>query len=392
MQSVQTPNISNKLARAKARLLLSSPYFGTLASRLKLEASENIPGFLSDGLALDFNPDYVNDLSNQECEFMLANGAMHAALIHERRQLGRMGWLWQLATDHAINAILVQNGFAMPPQVNFEPRFEGMYAEQIYAELKEEIKNEAYNEDETNDTGFNENHQRKREIRDQASQPNDATASRPQLEGETHLDESLFNAFEKSLREQLDRQGNTPLGLERLFVPTKVTHIDWRSELANALNHHLMRDYRVLPPSKKLLYEHIYLPASTSQTLELVIALDSSGSIDEKLLGDFIAETESLLETFSDYRIHLLVSDAKIQSHQEFYPGEPITFRLKGGGGTDFRPVFEWVKLFVPETVLLLYFTDLDGRFPDITPVHETLWLTASNKVAPLGKTVIITA
>ena len=147
-----------------------------------------------------------------------------------------------------------------------------------------------------------------------------------------------------------------------------------------------------MPPSKKLLYEHIYLPSATSNTLDLVIAVDSSGSVDEILLGRFIAEVESLLETFGDYRIELLVCDAKIRSHRQFYPGEPVDFILKGGGGTDFRPVFEWIDLHAPTAPLLLYFTDLDGRFPDTEPFIDTVWITTEReKEVPFGESIFLT-
>lgn len=379
-----------KLGRAKARLLLNSPYFGTLASRLELDTSDEIPGFLSNGLKLEYNPEYVLSLGADECEFMLANGAMHAALVHERRQNGRMSWLWQLATDHAINAMLVQNGFALPPHVNFEPRFEGMYAEAIYAQLRDEISNEAFNEDENNDTGFNENNRRRQDELKNAEGDHDPDKKRPKMEVENSIDESLFESFEKSVREQMEKQGDTPLGLERFFIPHAAPELDWCSLLSHALNRHLRSDYRMLPPSKKLLYKHIYLPSPTSETLELVIAIDSSGSVDEGVLGRFIAEIESLLETFTDYRIALLVCDAKIQSHREFYPGEPITFELKGGGGTDFRPVFDWCERHAPDAPLLLYFTDLDGRFPDSPPRIDTCWISASHQTPPFGQHIFI--
>ncbi|WP_345972973.1 vWA domain-containing protein [Sulfurimonas diazotrophicus] len=379
----------DKLGKAKARLLLNSPYFGTLASRLELDTSDDIPGFLSNGLRLEYNPDYVEGLDDGECEFMLANGAMHAALVHERRQNGRMSWLWQLATDHAINAMLVQNNFALPPQVNYDPRFEGMYAEAIYAQLKDEIKNEEYSDDERNDTGFNENNQRKRDELKNAEGDHDPDKLRPQMEVENSVDESLFEHFEKAVREMLEQQGDTPLGLERFFIPAPKNVVDWRSELFHALSRHLKSDYRMLPPSKKLLYNHIYLPSSTSETLDIVIAIDSSGSVDEELLGRFIAEVESLLETFADYRIELLVSDAKVQSHRQFYPGEPLRFELKGGGGTDFRPVFEWTERYAPMAPLLLYFTDCDGRFPDREPLIDTVWVTPeTQKEVPFGHTI----
>ena len=380
-----------RLGRAKARLLLNSPYFGTLASRLALDINEDIPGFLSNGLRLEYNPEYVDGLDAAECEFMLANGAIHAALAHERRQKGRMSWLWQLATDHAINVMLVENGFTLPPHVNFEARFAGMYAEAIYAQLKDEIRNEAYSDDERNETGFNENQQRKRDELKNAEGDRDPDRKRPQMEVESSVDETLFEHFEKAVREQMARQGDTPAGLERFFIPIATAKIDWRSELFHAINRHLQSDYRLMPPSKKLLYEHIYLPSSASETLDLVIAIDSSASVDEMLLGHFIAEVESLLESFPDYRIELLVCDAKIQSHRQFYPGEAVTFDLKGGGGTDFRPVFEWINLHAPLAPLLLYFTDLDGCFPDTTPLIDTVWVTSSaENNAPFGRIIMM--
>lgn len=378
-----------KLGRAKAKLLLDSPYFGTLASRLELDVSDEIPGFLSNGLKLEYNPEYVENLDENECGFLLANGAMHAALVHERRQLGRMSWLWQLATDHAINAMLVENGFALPPRVNYDPRFEGMYAEAIYAQFKDEIKNEEFSDDEDNDTGYNENNQRKRDELQSAEGDRDPDKKRPPMEVENRVDETLFEHFEKSVREIMEKQGETPLGLERFFIPSPEARIDWRSELSHALNRHLQSDYRLLPPSKKLLYDRIYLPSPTSETLDLIIAVDSSGSVDEALLGMFIAEVESLLETFADYRIELLVCDAKLQSHRQFYPGEPVVFDLKGGGGTDFRPVFEWCERHAPLAPLLLYFTDLDGRFPDAAPFIDTVWIAPNGEhTAPFGRVI----
>lgn len=381
----------HKLGEAKARLLLDAPYFGTLASKMALEVNEDLPGFLSNGLKLEYNPDYIARLDAGELSFVLANGAMHAALVHERRQQGRMGWLWQLATDHAINAMLVQNGFSLPPQVNYDPRFDGMYAEAIYAQLKEEIKNEEYDDRESNDSGYNENNRRKQEQLENAEGDRDPDRKRPQMEVENTVDETLFSHFEKTLREALQQRGDLPRGIERFFAVEQRAKIDWRSELRHVLNRHLHTDFRLLPPSRKLLYADIYLPSAASETLELVIAIDSSGSVDEALLGTFVAEVESLLETFGDYRIELLVCDARIHSHRSYAPGEPLDYALKGGGGTDFRPVFAWVEARAPFAQLLLYFTDLEGRFPDTPPAIETIWIVPKGaKAAPFGRVIWI--
>ena len=148
-----TTQLKQKVSEAKAKLLVDYPYFGTLASRLELTQNDNIQAYLSDGVRFEYNDDYLLDLSQDELSFALSNGAMHAALAYENRQNGRMSWLWQLATDHAINTMLVANGLEAPMEVLVESRFDGMYAEEIYAILKDEIQNEEFDDNEENETG-----------------------------------------------------------------------------------------------------------------------------------------------------------------------------------------------------------------------------------------------
>jgi len=88
--------LSNNISKAKAKLLIEYPYFGTLASRLAFEANDDIPNFLTDGTQFQYNEAYLKNLELDELGFALSNGAMHAALHHSNRKKDRMGWLWQL--------------------------------------------------------------------------------------------------------------------------------------------------------------------------------------------------------------------------------------------------------------------------------------------------------
>ena len=120
-------------------------------------------------------------------------------------------------------------------------------------------------------------------------------------------------AFEQLAREALakmQKRGELPGGIERFFVPGGEPKIDWRQELYLTLERYDRNDYKTMPPSKKLLYMGTYLPSLDSELFRAVIAVDSSGSVDELLLGVFIAEVESLMLTFPNYRIDLLVCDA----------------------------------------------------------------------------------
>jgi len=389
--------LKQKVSEAKARLLVDYPYFGTLASRLELKPNDNIGAYLSDGVRFEYNDDYLLGLSQEELSFALANGAMHAALAYENRQKGRMSWLWQLATDHAINTMLVANGLEAPMEVVVEPRFEGMYAEEIYAILKDEIQNEAFDDDESNETGFNEENKKKQEQLRDAEGDHDPDKRREQMQVENEYRkqevlaaEEMFEQYANDALEKMDAQGDLPLEIERFFSLTDSSKIDWRQELYRAIDRHYYDDYRMMPPSKKLLYSGIYLPSLYSDTLRLTIAIDSSGSVDETLLSSFMSEVEAILIHFPSYIIDLIVCDAKIQAYRQVVSGERLEVKLKGGGGTDFRPVFELIERELEAPSLLLYFSDTKGSFPKKEPFYEVLWVSTLEAEVPFGTLLTI--
>ena len=376
-----------KITRAKTRLVVKHPWFGLLASRLATEASDEVEAFLRDGKVLQYNPDYFAASGVETIEFALANSVMHHLLAHENRRRGRQGWLWQLATDYAINDMLKQNGFCLPPRVHYDDRFSGCYAEEIYARLKEEIRNEAYSDDEENDEGYNEqNGNRTKEQEPLQHKGDDALPLPPQ-----ELEPEVEEAWTRAMKEAMERavgQGNEPGGMERLFASSDDRRIDWRNELYHAIDRHLKSDYTFARPNKKMIAQGVYLPRTESEKLTLTVAIDSSGSVDESLLGLFIGELEALLISFPDAEVDLLIFDAKIRGVYRFTSGEILDFRIKGGGGTDFRPVFEYIETSLPDTALLLVFTDAEGRFPNTEPHYETIWILPEAKAVPFGRII----
>ncbi len=382
--------LATKISQAKAKLLVDYPYFGTLASRLELVKNDNIGAFLSDGLRLEYNDEYLADLEISELEFALSNGAMHTVLSHQNRKNSRYGWLWQLATDYAINAMLVENGLDKPFGVNHDPRFDGLYAEEIYEILKDEIKNEEFSDDESDETGFNEENKRQNNKQNNPQSDDKKDENAPKMEVENVLDEELFSQINEKLLQDEKSRGDLPLGMDRFFEIELTCKLDWREELAHAIDRFYRDDYRVLPPSKKLLYLGTYLPSLTSNRFKLTIAIDSSGSVDEELLGSFMSEIRSIMLSISNYEIDIIVADAAVQSHETFYEGDELSYSLKGGGGTDFRPVFEYIDLHLYDISLLLYFTDLDGFFPKQEPLFEVVWISPKEREIPFGRLIVL--
>lgn len=377
-----------KIQKAKARLMLEHPYFGTVASSLKLERNDELLTFTSDGEKMRYNSEYLDRLSVTEVEFVMANGAMHAVLQHQHRTSGRTKWLWQTATDYVVNGMLVKNGMQPPEYANYESKFDGMYAEEVYEILRAEMMDNSQH-------SMQEEEQQIRESDDatveslhmQKEYTPDMNAEDTQEEENADDQEEMKEQFEQ-IFQKLKRQSNLPADLE-LLVPEYFSHkVDWREFLYGYIASHAKSTYSFTPPNMKYLYRGIYLPSLSSDLLRIIVAIDTSGSIDETLLGTFLGEVSSLMQQYPNYEIDLITADAKIQSHKVFLPGETLEYGISGGGGTDFRPVFEFIDREINYPTLLLYFTDGDGRFPDAEASYDVLWVMPELKEVPFGEVV----
>ena len=349
--------------RAKAKLMLSHPYFGTIASSLKLQESYDIPTFSSNGETLIYNRDYFENLDIDDIEFALANGAMHSVLKHQNRVNGRYKNLWQLATDFTINSMLVKNGLSLPYQANFEERFDGMYSEEIYEILRLESSEDDLSEDEI----INE------KIKSNLSD---------EVRGDDDFLEQLFI--------KMSRQGTLPKDLKYIVPNYFSNKIDWRDILYRYIASYAKSDFSFMPPNKKYLYRGIYLPSLTSNLLKIVIAIDTSGSIDEKLLSIFLGEVQSITQQYHNYEIDIITADSKIQSHNIFLSGEDLNYEIRGRGGTDFSVVFDYIDRYIDYPTILLYFTDGFGAFPQNEPHYDVAWIVANDVDVPFGEKIIL--
>ena len=372
------------LTKAKSQLTTKYPYFGMLASKLKHEANDKVKTYASNGVRFLYNEEFIQNCTKEELFFILTNCVMHHILSHQQRKLKRKGYLWQLATDYAINNLLFKNGLKIPEGVNFDKKFKDMYAEEIYDVLKKELIESGIDSfDEENIQNHNE------------KKSKDLTKSFRQVKNiKDNLDEKDEEQWEYSAtlaKEVAMRKSLMPLGFERLAKKVVAQNIDWKFELYNAINRHMRNNYAFMPPNKKHLYRGFALPSLTSDTLSLIVAIDTSGSIQEDILGAFIEEFKSIMQNFPSVNIELLIADAKVHAHYSFKGADEINFALKGGGGTDYRPVFDYIDANFPMASMLLYFTDGDGIFPRIPPSYEVLWALSNKKDRiPFGRSLVI--
>jgi len=148
-------------------------------------------------------------------------------------------------------------------------------------------------------------------------------------------------------------------------------------------------DFSYSRPSRR---EGDYLrPALRSHQLELVVAVDISGSIKDDEIREFMDEIDALKGQVRA-RVTLLGCDAHLcpSAPWFFEPWEEFCRpeEMKGGGGTSFVPVFDWIEHWGGHPDLLVYFTDAQGEFPQREPYYPVLWLIKGQGKVPWGNRI----
>jgi predicted metal-dependent peptidase len=416
-------SLEQKLTRARTQLLLNQPFFGTLCLRLKLMPGSR-PTLATDGVRIVYNPSFVDSLTAAELEGCLAHEVLHCALGHHGRRGVREPRLWNHAADYAINPILVKNGLKLPAGVLLDPQYENLSAEEIYARLTKDgnsgggsqpnpgagpgngspgngqLQPDPFSPSTAQDASSGggspnctaqgpENDPSPEgigEVLDAADEDGDP-ASPAEMSRQQH---EWSIAAEQAMR-MAKACGNAPADLERPLSESRQSQQDWRAILRAFVAATTVSDYRWTPPNRRHIGAGLYLPSVVRSGVgEIVVAVDTSGSIGKDELEQFAGEITAISDEAQPEAIHVVYCDAAVQSSQQFGPSEPIHLEPKGGGGTNFRPVFEWVQRSNIAAVCLIYLTDLCcNSYPEV-PEYPVLWVTDSRRTAPFGETIQI--
>ena len=217
---------------------------------------------------------------------------------------------------------------------------------------------------------------------------NKAISERSQSEWDTTVTAAMESA---KLRGQL------PANLDRAFNKRLQPKADWRDLYMLAVSRKIGNDrYTWDILNQQLAYRRIGAPGRTSYGCDLVvIAVDTSGSINQRTLDVFLAETMALLEQAKPKRVVFAQCDTKIHEWDMIEGTDDLFGRkLKGGGGTKFFPVFDRIDAEDLTPDMLVYLTDLDGDFPSKPPSYPVVWgaVDRGEKVPPFGELVDVPA
>lgn len=200
---------------------------------------------------------------------------------------------------------------------------------------------------------------------------------------ESDLNQTISNAVASSAK-----QGKVPANFAREFNKSLEQKISWQELLCDILFKKFPEDWSRRHPNRYWLQQDIVMPTLyEGKTGEIVIAVDTSGSIDVPQLSQFVAEVEGIRKAFKNLRVIVIGADTHVRSTQIFEHTDIIDtskIQLKGGGGTQFGPTLEWAKKNAPEAAVLVYMTDgeMYSQLPDSCwPDYPVIWcLTHPNE------------
>ena len=415
----------DRLSDCVTALLREQPFFGSLALRLPLVADPSRKTLASDGQSVRYNPDWVKSTGADLIQTALARVVLACALKHHTRRGERQPERWQHASQLVTHGLLGDAGFTLPPDAQ---AWDGLSVEQAYERLPEpdgrgdspqDAPGGDGNESATDAPGTppvagGDQPQPKSddagtpepsvdpagtgEILDAAPRRGsvaesgaadgdrgDASPSDP-----ASLSESDIAAEEQAWDEAMHQaanvarsQGSVPGAVEQMLDDAHRSRLDWRSLLRRYMLDSAEDDYTWSFPNRRFIDSGLYIPSVRSDGMDAIaLIIDSSGSVHMPALQRTWSEIRAIAAELRPERIFVLQVDTALRRVDEHGPDElPDRLTVKGRGGTDFRPGFQWLDEQGVRLACCLYFTDMEcSRYPDREPDFPVMWV---NSAAP---------
>jgi predicted metal-dependent peptidase len=364
---VMQAEVLDRIITARVGLLLRHPFFGNMATRLKIEAADDwLMTAAVDGRKLYFNTQFFNAMDNKEVEFVIAHEILHMVYDHLGRRDDRNPMLYNIAADYIVNNLLVDDRIGKKPKIvdcYQDFKYRGWTSEEVYDELFKEAKKNGEEaikqlgemldehldmEGDGDEDGDGEGN------KEGKGRPKYTKAELDQIKDE--IKEAMLQAASAA------GAGNVPAGVARMIKEMTESKMNWRELLRQQIQSTIKSDYTFARPSRKGWHTGAILPGMNFQdTIDICVTLDMSGSIGNDQAADFLGEIKGIMDEYKDYKIKVWCFDTKVYNEQDFSAdsGESLTdYEIMGGGGTDFMCNWTYMKEhdIVPKKFIM--FTD----------------------------------
>jgi predicted metal-dependent peptidase len=393
--------IIDKLTTARVGLLLKAPFFGNMATRMRLiDASEWCPTAATNGRDFYYNVDFIKKLSVKKIEFLFGHEIMHCVFDHFGRVGSRDRQLSNIAQDYAVNQILVDERIGekiTEVKICLDSKYRGMAWEEIYDDLYEKAEKISMPDLLKQLGDLLDEH-----IKEEGPGEGEDGDKDGKGKGKPTMSKEEAQKIRDEIKEAMIQSaaaagaGKTPAGIMRMIKDMTEPKMDWRTLVRQEIQSIVRNDYSFTRPNRKSMHSGAILPGmKEATTIDVGIAIDMSGSIGTEDASTFLGEVKGIMDQYEDFKINLWCFDTSIYNHQEISQDNAhdlMDYEPQGGGGTDFDVNFEFMKEqgLVPKKFIM--FTDgyPCGSWGD-EDYCDTIFIVKGNKEAesPFGQTVI---
>jgi len=383
----------DKLVTARIGLLLRQPFFGNIATRLKLVNADDWCGTAAtDGRRFYYNSAFVNAMPLKQLEFLVGHEVLHAVYDHMGRRDHRDPKISNIAADFCVNQDLVDSRVGDKiPSALYDTKYKGMSYEEVYDDLMknadkidinkmlQQLLDEHLDGDEDGEDGDG----------DGDGTRTHAGGKRPKLteEEKKEIRDEMREAVLASATAA--GAGNLPGGVKRMIKDLTEPVMNWRELLQQQIESTVKSDFTWSRPSRRSWHMDAIMPGMIpGNQIDVVIGIDTSGSITDQDLKIFLSEIKGIMESYDEYKIHVCGWDTAVHNSAVFTSDNMDSiegFEPGGGGGTDPHCVWTWLQDNQIEPKKLIMFTDycFFGWSPaEVEQYCDTVWIIKGNKSA----------
>jgi predicted metal-dependent peptidase len=363
------------------------------------EVRDDVPTAATNGRDEVYGRTFVEQLNDAELRFVVLHECYHKLFRH----LTTWKHLWEddaqlanVACDYVINLMIVddnKDGFAVMPKDKqgnviglIDKKYVGMDSEQVFKLLKKDGQGQGQGQGQ----GFDEH---------------DWEGAAQMTDEEQH---QLAEDIDEAVRQGALTAGKLGTGGNRAIDSLLQPEVDWKEVLREFVTTTCVgSDYSTYSrPNRRYASADVYMPSGVSQQVdELVVAIDTSGSIGQPELTKFLSEIQGVVANVNPRAVRVLYWDTKVCA-DEMYENETSTntggmplsslissTKPAGGGGTDVRCVNTYMqdKQITAQAVIVLTDGYLNGSWGEWS--SPVLWCILSHKSAmpTVGEAIHIT-
>ena len=402
MSREKTNEYVKRLLLSRMRLLSNHGFYGLLLMHMKFAIDDSFETAATNGERISFNPEFLESLSDRELDFILMHEVLHVALQHCLRVGDKDKEQFNIACDIVVNSNILKENDMKISSITLYEYGESMHlapdgkegynytAEQVYGMIGAAMGNKCNdNQSLKENVIYNKDGKGQSATWDDHSQWGSTAGNNKLKEIWT---KRLMDAAEAiSIKDPSNSRSLLPLCVQRLIKELTNPQTDWRTILSEFVQEEIC-DYSFSPPDRRFGDSPFFLPdfnEKEDRVEDILFMIDTSASMSDDMIALAYSEVKGAIDQFDGkLKGWLGFFDAAVTAPVEFVDEESLLSILpRGGGGTSFHVIFDYVKEFMsdkkPASIVIL--TDGYAPWPDESDADDipVLWIINNEETNP---------